>query len=84
MFRTSISKLVSTYRASFLIPIHVLSGVPEIINLRDGVEPLLLGYYYILHMDIVISPEAEFLVVGERTGEQTNRFHASGALVGGS
>lgn len=84
MFRTSISKLVSTSRASSLIPIHILSGVPEIINLRDGVEPLLLGYYYILYMDIVISPEVDFLVVGERTGEQTNRFHASGALAGGS
>ncbi|KAJ5775825.1 uncharacterized protein N7511_000836 [Penicillium nucicola] len=62
--------MVSTYRTSFLIPIKVLSGVPEIINLRDGVETLLLGYYYIFHMDIVISPEADFLVVGERM-EQT-------------
>ncbi|KAJ5302298.1 hypothetical protein N7508_007161 [Penicillium antarcticum] len=61
--------MVSTYRASFVIPINILSGVPEIINLRDGVETLLLGYYYILHMDIVISPEADVLVVGERTTE---------------
>lgn len=69
MYRSSINKMVSTFRESVLIPISVLSGVPQIIDLTHGIERLLPGYYYVLRSDILVGPEADFLVVKERPGE---------------
>ncbi|KAJ5110869.1 hypothetical protein N7532_001404 [Penicillium argentinense] len=66
MFRGSITKLVSAYQETYVIPIQVVSDTPRIINLRGGApHNLLVGYYHILHTDVYISREADFLVVGE-------------------
>lgn len=68
MYRSSINKQVFTPIDCelVLVPISVASNVPEIIDLTHGTTPLNPGYYYILHSDILISPTADFLVVGEK------------------
>lgn len=49
-----------------MIPINIVSGTPQIINLRGGApHNLMVGYYHILNADVYVSPEANFLVVGE-------------------
>lgn len=53
---------VSTFKESILIPISILSGAPEIIDLTHGIERLLPGYYYVLRTDIHVGPEADVLV----------------------
>lgn len=57
--------MVGTIRESTLVPISVVGGVPQIIDLTHGIQPLLVGYYYVLRSDIHVGPEADFLVVEE-------------------
>lgn len=68
MYRSAINKQVSTFRETILIPIRVLSGIPQIIDLTHGIQSLLPGYYYVLRSDIYVGPEVDFLVIKERSG----------------
>lgn len=69
MYRSSINKIVSTFRETILIPISVVSGMPQIIDLAHGIQRLLPGYYYVLRSDILVGPQADFLVLKERPEE---------------
>jgi hypothetical protein len=69
MYRSSINKIVSTFHETILIPISVVTGVPQIIDLAHGVQRLLPGYYYVLRSDIMVGPQADFLILKERPEE---------------
>lgn len=60
------NKVVSAYSETYVIPIRVVSGFPEIINLSAGLrEKIIVGYYYILDTDVFVSREVDFLVIGD-------------------
>lgn len=68
MYRSSINinKKVSTFGETILIPICAVSGLPQIIDLAHGVQRLLPRYFYVLRSDILVGPEADFIVVREK------------------
>lgn len=66
MHRESGTRLIYVNHPTYAIPINVITGVPRIIDLASNVETLLVGYFFTLSEDVIIHPQADYLVV-ERT-----------------
>lgn len=63
MYRRSVIRLIPVDWESYAIPINVIADIPKIQDLSGNIETLLVGYYFILSTDVIIYPEADYLVV---------------------
>ncbi|KAJ5461040.1 uncharacterized protein N7458_002592 [Penicillium daleae] len=63
MHRESDIRLIPVNHPTYAIPINVITGVPQIKDLASNVVTLLVGYFFTLSEDVLILPQADYLVV---------------------
>ncbi|KAJ5900238.1 uncharacterized protein N7473_004308 [Penicillium subrubescens] len=68
MYRAEDVRLVPVTHPTYAIPINVIAGMPKIQDLTHNIVTLLLGYYYTLCTDVIISPKVDYLVVERGPG----------------
>jgi hypothetical protein len=55
--------LISVDHRTYAIPVSVIANRPEIRDLARNIMTLLVGYFYTLSTDAIISPKVDYLVV---------------------
>jgi hypothetical protein len=63
MHRSEDARLISVDHRAYVIPINVIANRPEIRDLARNIMTLLVGYFYTLSTDAIISPKVDYLVV---------------------
>lgn len=64
MYRRSVIKRIPVEQEVYVIPVNVIAGFPQIQDFYCHIENLMIGYYFILHTNIMICPETDYLLLG--------------------
>lgn len=63
MHRAEDVRLITVNHQAYAIPINVVANIPKVRDLDRNNMTLLVGYFYILSTDSVISSKLDYLVV---------------------